>query len=164
MQGLASVFIALSLLLSPLTGDHPGAGSSSGLSARQDQSGGSGPAVVTIDNNGGEMVAEQAMTIRDTDNSNCPYKYPNLNSKDYCECVVGRSDNFVCNVRPISPLYPAPVTLSWVQVLTLWGGVWDHSTTARALLAERCASRRAAVRSLPHHLALPPVTDKSVWT
>jgi hypothetical protein len=102
MQGLASVFIALSLLLSPLTGDHPGAGSSSsGLSARQDQSGsasGSGPAVVTIDNNGGEM-AEQAMTIRDTDNSNCPYKYPNLNSKDYCECVVGRSDNFICNVR-----------------------------------------------------------------
>jgi hypothetical protein len=108
MQGLASVFIALSLLLSPLTGDHPGAGSSSGLSARQDQSGGSasgsGPAVVTIDNNAGGETAfkEQGMTIRDTDNSDCPYKYPNLNSKDYCECVVGRSDNFICNVRPIS--------------------------------------------------------------
>ncbi|ELR11269.1 uncharacterized protein ACA1_127600 [Acanthamoeba castellanii str. Neff] len=92
MQGLASIFIAISLLLSPLTGDH---NSNNNNVARQDQTNnsyGTGPAVTSID--GG---AKDAMTIRDTDNSDCPYKYPNINSKDYCECVVGRSDNFICN-------------------------------------------------------------------
>jgi hypothetical protein len=111
MQGLASIFIAISLLLSPLTGDH---NSNSNNVARQDQtvnnSFGTGPAVTSID--GG---AKDAITIRDTDNSNCPYKYPDITSKDYCECVVGRSDNFICNVRASHPPPPQYVHLSFLN-------------------------------------------------
>jgi hypothetical protein len=89
MQGLASVFIALSLLLSPLTSDPNAPGN--GLQARQEAS---APAAVTATED------HDAMSIRQ-DNSQCPFKYPDINSKAYCECVVGRSDNFVCNVRSL---------------------------------------------------------------
>merc|ERR1712070_46017 len=96
MQGLASVFIALSLLLSPLTGDHNGANNSASgdgaMTLRQQTEHANGPMVSSI-----EGGSKGAMTIRDNDNSDCPYKYPDITSKDYCECVVGRSDNFICN-------------------------------------------------------------------
>ncbi|ELR11274.1 uncharacterized protein ACA1_127650 [Acanthamoeba castellanii str. Neff] len=101
MQGLASVFIALSLLLSPLTGDHNGANNSASDGAmtlrKQGEHSNSGyyskgPVLSSI-----EGGSKGAMTIRDNDNSDCPIKYPDINSKAYCECVVGRSDNFVCD-------------------------------------------------------------------
>jgi hypothetical protein len=43
-----------------------------------------------------------AMSIRNNDNSDCPIKYPDPNSKEYCECVVGRADNFVCSTYHLS--------------------------------------------------------------
>jgi hypothetical protein len=104
MQDLAAVFIALSLLLSPLTIDRNGANNSASgdgamtltQQAEHSESGyhANGPVVSSIE--GGGM---SATTTEDKDNSDCPIKYPDPNSKAYCECVVDRTDNFVCNVR-----------------------------------------------------------------
>jgi hypothetical protein len=150
MQGLASVFIALSLLLSPLTGDHNGANNSASgdgaMTLRQQAEHANGPMVSSI-----EGGSKGAMTIRDNDNSDCPYKYPDLTSKDYCECVVGRSDNFICNVRASHLAFS---TLIEVLVLT---SVFPGSTIAPAHWEEFCASRRAAVRAPP----LNPLSNPS---
>ncbi len=104
MQDLVAVFIALSLLLSPLTIDRNGANNSASgdgamtltQQAEHSESGyhANGPVVSSIE--GGGM---SATTTEDKDNSDCPIKYPDPNSKAYCECVVDRTDNFVCNVR-----------------------------------------------------------------
>lgn len=145
MRGLAAVFIALSLLLSPLTVDRNGANNSDSgdgamtlrQQAEHSESGyhANGPMVSST-----EVGGMSAITTEDKDNSDCPIKYPDPNSKAYCECVVDRTDNFVCNVRVPRLVISTRIELTLVVV---------GSTIARAPWGGSCAPRLAAVRTPP---------------
>ncbi len=122
MQGLESVFIALSLLLSPLTIDRKGANSSASgdgamtltQQAEHSESGyhANGPVVSSIE--GGGM---SSTTTEDKDNSDCPIKYLDPNSKAYCKCIVKGTNN-KCS-SPCHPHMPQGLNaneVGWVMV------------------------------------------------
>jgi hypothetical protein len=66
-----------------------------------------------------KVVVVTAGDTKGNDKSDCPIKYPDPNSKEYCECVVGRADKIVCSTYHLSP---SPITITRVGAIMLMVG------------------------------------------